>query len=194
MGSGACGDDISGRSRSRDPRRRRDVWSICTVIFRTRQTVPRILNGEDHCLGHLLLNCMLRPGSHTLVTQPNQTQPMKAPETDEGSGNLFRSRSRLGPVTAAAPFAADSPHLSAGGVTKKAHKFDSLITRLLLLMAFVILPPSDAVVGASGSGRRPAFHLLPPVWFREAARSAQAVAPCVDSLRPVRNPRLPGMM
>lgn len=102
----------------------------------------------------VLLGCLCptaRPGSHTLATQPNPW----GFRDGGGSGNLFRSRSRLGPLR----LAADSPHLSAGGVTKP-----TTPTKLtaLSLGCYYLLPCdnslSDAVVGASGSGRRPAFH------------------------------------
>lgn len=43
------------------------------------------------------------PRTHALPAQPNQTQPMRASETEEASGNLFRSRSRLGPSRPSAP-------------------------------------------------------------------------------------------
>lgn len=135
VASGGGGDDISGRRRG--PGDNPDCWThdgagMCQLTSlhacSYRNGGFQISNGQE-CKTRLPYYCQLSP------TEP---RTMSSSRREEADRNLFRSRSRLGLSRLAAPFAADadSPNTtsSAGGQSQKANKFDSLITRPLLLL------------------------------------------------------------
>lgn len=148
LGSGGCGDTVSGRRGAGDPDSwphdaARDVWLTCgprsvrwqggvqncqTVNIVHQETVYHdmlfFLDMSPSCKTRLPVHMSFLPA------QPNQTQPMRAPETEEASGNLFRCRSRLGPSRPSAPVLLTHPRRQ--GPRHNANRVDSLITRPLL--------------------------------------------------------------
>lgn len=127
VASGACGDNLTispvGRGAGAHP----DSWGPttapgCAVAYGKQPNGASDIKRYEQIvlLGHICPTGKTRLPYSCL---PSSTH--EAPETEEAGGNLFRSRSRLGPLR----LAADSPRLSAGGVTKPTRPTD--LTALL---------------------------------------------------------------
>lgn len=118
-------------------------------------------------------------------------------ETRGGGRNLFRSRSRLGLSRLWAPLLLMLTHhtLLLQGARHKSQQVDSLITRPLLLLT--PLHCDNGFLqrrrwGASGPGRRPAFHRSRVRGFGNLHGRLQALT--IDGSRDAgRNQTLPGV-